>query len=202
MNEAFQKKPVAALFVRPDSVYKQMPGIDAWDELRDARRYKGPHPVVAHPPCRLWSCMKHFSTAPLSEKSLAYVAIKAVRSFGGVLEHPKGSSLWKEAPLPLVGELDGWGGYTIEVEQFWFGHKAEKKTLLYIVGCPKERLPTMPVRFGEPTHVIDRPGRTRKKHRPNSAGYKPWVSKSEREHSPPAFAAWLIEVARRCEPVK
>lgn len=193
------KTIVAALYVRADSVYKSMPNVDAWDESRDARQYSGPHPVVAHPPCRLWGCLKHFSTAPVAEKALAHCAVKAVREFGGILEHPRGSSLWREAHLPPPGEIDQWGGHSIMVEQFWWGHKAEKKTLLYIVGCPIGELPTMPVRFGEPTHVIARPGRTRKKLKPGSAGRKPWVSKAEREHTPPAFAAWLVELARRCK---
>lgn len=191
---------VAALFVRSDSVYKLMPGVDCWDAERDATLYTGPWPVVAHPPCRLWSCLKHFSKAPAEEKSLALFAIEAVRRFGGVLEHPRGSSLWREANLPQPGHVDAWGGYSVVVEQFWWGHKAEKKTILYIVGCPLKLLPTMPVRFGEPSHVIDRPGRNRKAERPGSAGRKPWVTKAEREHTPPAFAAWLIETARRCSP--
>lgn len=192
------KAKVAALFVRHDSVYKLMPCVDSWDEQRNAMLYGGRLPVVAHPPCRLWSCMKHFSTAPESERQLAYFAVDAVRRCGGVLEHPRGSSLWREHGLPMPGETDRWGGYSVVVEQFWWGHKAEKKTLLYIVGCPQDQLPTMPVRYGEPTHVIDRPGRTRKRARQLSAGRKPWVTKAEREHTPPAFAAWLVELALRC----
>jgi hypothetical protein len=38
---------VAALFVLADSVYKTLPGVDAWDEARDARRWPGGGPVVA-----------------------------------------------------------------------------------------------------------------------------------------------------------
>lgn len=43
-------RTVAALFVRADSIYKTMPDVDAWDIERDARRWPGGCPVVAHPP--------------------------------------------------------------------------------------------------------------------------------------------------------
>jgi len=47
-------RTVAALYVQTDGVYYGLPGVDPWDEERDARTYVGPHPVVAHPPCQLW----------------------------------------------------------------------------------------------------------------------------------------------------
>ena len=46
----------------------------------------------------------------------------------------------------------------------------------------------MPHRDGEPTHYIRPPK--------NGMGYKV-VTKQEREHTPPALAAWLVDVARR-----
>ena len=50
--------PVAVLFVRADSIYKSLPGLDAWDAERDATKYQGPHSIVAHPPCRSWGCLR------------------------------------------------------------------------------------------------------------------------------------------------
>lgn len=53
--------PVAALFVRSDSVYKKMEGVECFDMERDARTYDGPWPVVAHPPCRAWGNFAMFA---------------------------------------------------------------------------------------------------------------------------------------------
>jgi len=40
---------IAALFVETGGSYFNLPGVDAWDQARDARKYHGPHPVVAQP---------------------------------------------------------------------------------------------------------------------------------------------------------
>ena len=66
-----------------------------------------------------------------------------------VLEHPKGSRLWHEAPLPMPGEFsDEFGGFTILVDQYQFGHVARKWTHLYIVGIEPKDLPEIPIRGG------------------------------------------------------
>ena len=56
---ALSTPQIAALYVQKDGVYFGLPGVDPWDESRDARRYFGPHPVVAHPPCQRWSVLAH-----------------------------------------------------------------------------------------------------------------------------------------------
>jgi hypothetical protein len=131
-----EKPTCAALFVRSDSVYKTFPGVDAFDgRLRDARNFKGGVPVVAHPPCRAWSCLKKFAKPRPGERLLAVWAVVKVRQNGGVLEHPQGSELWKTLKLPKAGDgQDQFGGWTLEVDQFHWGHKARKRTWLYIVG--------------------------------------------------------------------
>jgi hypothetical protein len=181
---------VAALFVRADSVYHGMPGVDAYDMERDARTYDGPHPVVAHPPCRAWGRLRTFAKPRPDERNLARLAVALVREFGGVLEHPVGSLLWdaQGLPPPQASCRDAWGGHTLPVHQHWWGHRAEKATLLYIVGVEPRDLPEMPMRIDEPTHVVQ----SRKRE-----DYRPHITKAEREHTPPEMAAWLVEVARR-----
>lgn len=181
--------PVAILFARKDSVYKQIPPCDVYDIDRDARTFPGGMPAVCHPPCRAWGRLRHFAKPRPDEKALALFAVDAIRNNGGVLEHPDTSTLWKEAGLPLPGQRDSWGGHSILVNQHWFGHRAEKRTLLYIVGCEPRDLPPLPIRLDEPTHVVQ----SRKRQ-----DYRPHISKAEREHTPLAFAEWLCEVARRC----
>jgi len=45
---------IAALYVSKSGPYFNHPEIDPWDEERDARKYKGPFSVIAHPPCQRW----------------------------------------------------------------------------------------------------------------------------------------------------
>jgi hypothetical protein len=182
---------IAALFVRADSVYKRMPNVDAWDIERNALNWPGGTPVVAHPPCRAWGRLRQWANPRPGEKELALRAVEWVRKHGGVLEHPEGSQLWAEAKLPAPGVRDEFGGYTLPVDQSWWGHKARKRTLLYVVGCEPKNLPDIPLDFREPTHCIHRTKRDRI--------WKPEVTKAEREHSPQAFAEWLVEVARRTQ---
>ncbi|MDD2540060.1 MAG: hypothetical protein PHH28_03330 [Desulfuromonadaceae bacterium] len=182
---------VAVLFARQDSVYKSLPGCDVFDIDRDARCYPGANPVVAHPLCRSWGRLRKFAKPRDDERDLAVFAVDQVRKYGGVLEHPLGSELWSFCDLPLPGRVDSFGGFTLGINQNWFGHRAEKKTLLYIVGVLPGNIPPVPFTLEYASHVIARNNRN-KNYRP------PLVSKSEREHTPPAFAEWLVDLAKRC----
>jgi hypothetical protein len=173
---------VAVLFARADSIYKTLPGVDVWDAHRDARGYPGTAPVVAHPPCRLWSRLSVFAKAPPEEKELAHFALNQARQYGGVVEHPAGSRLWDEADLS-----DGW---VFAAPQFWWGHKAEKPTRFFISGCSPRDLPPIPFVMGEPTHQV---GFTR-----NRRHDKRYLSRPARERTPEDMAKWLVELARRC----
>jgi len=178
---------IAALYVRDDSIYKTMEGVDAWDKERDARNWPGGCPAVVHPPCRAWGQLRQFAKPEPGEKELALLAVEQIRENGGVLEHPAGSTLWKAAGLPHPGKSDG-KGFTVVVDQNWFGHRARKRTRLYICGIEPTDLPEYPITFDEPKAVV-RP-------RKNGQGAT-IISKREREATPPAFARWLVEIARR-----
>jgi hypothetical protein len=181
---------IAVLFARDDSRYKQLEGYDVYDINRDARNYCKSYPVLAHPPCRAWGQLSHMANPRPDEKQLAYFALAQVRLNGGVLEHPAGSRLWKEAHLPLAGEFpDEFGGFTIEVDQYDFGHVAHKQTKLYICGISMNQLPPMPPKNTEPT---DRSicG--------NVAGTKR-CTQYQREYTPDNLIEWMTKVCQFIE---
>lgn len=187
---------VAVLFAREDSIYKTIPGCDVYDATRDARTYDGPWPVVAHPPCRAWGRLRHLAKPRADEKELAIWAVQQVRRFGGVLEHPKASTLWPVAGLPVPGERDAHGGWTLPVLQYWWGHKADKATLLYIVGCEPKDIPQLPMVLGTAPYVV---GNGTTNHiTKGQPGWRPQIPHAEREHTPPQLALWLCQVARGC----
>lgn len=183
---------VAVLYVRGDSVYKSL-GVDCWDIERDARLYSGPFPVVVHPPCRAWGRLRHFAKPRLDEKALGLHAASMVRKYGGVLEHPAASTLFAAAGLPRPGcGVDDFGGWSIQVPQFWWGHRAYKSTWLYVVGCAPGSIPRFPLVLGDaPCTVGLYSGRDR-------ATCRKEISKKEREATPVDFARWLIDLGSRC----
>jgi hypothetical protein len=177
---------IAALYIDPRGPYPSMQDVDCWDESRDARKYDGPYPVVAHPPCGPWGRLASF--CKYQSADCGPRAVEQVRALGGVLEHPADSVLFKHCDMPRPGELpDGHGGVTIEVDQARWGHVARKRTWLYLVGVRVVgKMP--PPR--EPTHWCrKRPGQV------VPAGIR-MCSKEQRRRTPPAFAEWLVSLAR------
>jgi len=183
---------VAVLFARRDSVYKALPGCDVFDRDRNALNWNGGCPVVAHPPCRAWGQLRHFANPRPGERRLTVWALAQVRKHGGVLEHPIQSLIFKRADMPAIGERDSFGGWLFPVTQHWFGHKAEKKTLIYVCGADPATVPAYPLVLGSATHTIGLySGRDRTRSRPD-------CPKADREHTPLAFAQWLVELASTC----
>lgn len=138
---------IAALYVARGGTYYGIDGVDPWDEARDARRYAGPWPVVAHPPCQRWGRYWFGGPSAKVRRKLGddggcfAAALAAVRTHGGVLEHPAHTHAWAAYGLPRPSRDGGWtepdahGGRACHVEQGHYGHRARKATWLYAVSA-------------------------------------------------------------------
>lgn len=187
---------VSVLFARRDSIYKKL-GVDTWDIDRDARNWPGGRKIVAHPPCRGWGCLRANSKHTPEEKALGPWAVAQVQKWGGVLEHPARSSLWKAANLPRPGSgFDQHGGFTLDVDQHWWGHRAQKRTWLYVCGITPGAVPAMPLVITRAPCVINNIHGLRA----GQPGYRSHVTKREREATPPALAEYLLNLAALCRP--
>lgn len=205
-------KTVAALYVEYGGSYFHVPGVDPWDEARDARRYDGPYPVVAHPPCQRWG--KLWAGQPLHIKRTGErkikgddggcfkAALNSVRTFGGVLEHPWGSHAWKHFGLNIPPRSGGWiaahfeGGWTCCVEQGRYGHYARKPTLLLAYHV---ELPELDWGIGEPRldpAVIERMGLKRAKRLGEVGARGGGKDSAPRIGTPQPFRDLLISMAR------
>jgi hypothetical protein len=192
---------IAAIYVQADGCYAGLPGVDLWDEKRDARTYPGPHPVVAHPPCQLWTRFAHVNFArwggehnrPGNDGGCFAAALSALRQWGGVLEHPAFSDAWKAygLPRPVAGKWVQDGDlWVCEVWQSAYGHKARKRTWLLYSGHAVP--PEMDWSRPDGTHQIgfhDQRGPARN---------KPTISGKAASATPPAFRDALLSIARAC----
>ena len=210
---------VAALYVDPNGVYANLPGVDLWDEERDARLYDGPHPVVAHPPCARWSRLAGFTEARFGYKrgedgGCFKAALEAVRTFGGVLEHPAFSAAWARYDLPRPTWHGGWTqsltdpGASCYIEQGRYGLPVKKATWLYACGVelPELRWGYTPDGEGEepngPWGGIenwrDRWEKPEKGSHPRalSGAWRVNQHNGMRSSTPPPFRDALLEIAR------
>lgn len=201
---------IAALFIDPRGPYASRCDVDAWDENRDARSYRGPYPVVAHPPCEAWSRL-----APLREARYGYPrgidggcfasALQSVFRYGGVLEHPAWSEAWPAHGLvrPNFGEwlecerlIDGSNYWVTEVWQVDYGHRARKRTWLLYVGS----VPPAKMRWQRKQHSASVSGLRNRSRRPTSEFNRVWSTEAKR--TPPEFAHELIQLANNCRGAK
>jgi hypothetical protein len=192
---------VAALYVDPRGCYASAPGVELWDEARDARGYDGPHPVVAHPPCTRWCRLAGLVEARWGHRKgddggTFAAALASVRRWGGVLEHPAWTDAWAAHDLPAPVVSGGWsramcGGWVCHVEQGRYGHPAKKATWLYARGV---ELPSL--RWG---HVADQRSTALVSwcgNRVRSGENRPRVGKRQASATPPEFRDMLLTMAR------
>ena len=114
-------------------------------------------------------------------------ALRAVRQFGGVLEHPRSSAAWQWFGMNHPPPGGGWivadflGGWTCEVEQGHYGHAVRKPTWLYLWGASPE-----PLQWGPSGR-----GRT---------GQVQRLSAGKRARTPVPFRDLLLGLAEGCVP--
>jgi hypothetical protein len=204
--------------VDPKGLYPSLLGAErCWGPDRDARRYTGASPVVAHPPCQLWVNMAaaNWWRGLREGKGRPYPAwyagggdggcfasaLASVRRCGGVLEHPAGSWAWAahglRRPEPgkwlFAGEGRHRHGYinALGFEGVWV---CEVRQSAYGNLCAKR---TWLYYVGRrPPFELD----WRKIPGTHQVGWfdrkRPTVSKKQASATPPAFAEALINLAR------
>jgi hypothetical protein len=208
---AYATAKIAALYVMSDGIYSGRLDVDCWDITRDARKYAGPWPVVAHPPCERWG--RYWSGGPSArvrrklgdDGGCFAAALHAVRHFGGVLEHPEASHAFKAHGLLTPPKSGGWVaagdgvGWVCCVEQGHYGHRARKATWLYAVRCV---IPSL--KWGRADGCIRLDAGFNSKAEALAARRDPkWkpvklLSATERAATPLLFAELLIAMAKSC----
>lgn len=202
---------IAALFVETDGCYFGVPGVEPFDQFRDARTYNGTYPVVAHPPCARWGSFWY--GGPILHKlgkrkqkgdddGCFAAALVAVRRCGGVIEHPRGSHAWAHFGIGKPPATGGWietaGGWSCCVWQGNYGHLALKPTWLFYVGPKPPDL-----KWGRPEgDFIPMSGQSfRSKEKKDQAiangwKYKPRIATKMRPRTPLQFRDLLLSLAR------
>jgi hypothetical protein len=179
---------VTALCVQAKSPFHTQ-GANCYDKARDAFLFPGGTPVIAMPPCQQWCRLRRFSTYNLHEMALGLHCVRMVKTWGGVLEQPAQSALFRTATLPAPGQEDA-TGFTVSVDQFNWGHRARKRTWLFVAGLSRGDMPGETLRLGRPTHCVGG----------SSTGLLE-LGASAADATPPEFAAWLLQVARLTRPM-
>lgn len=201
---------IAALYVETDGCYYGLPDVDPWDIERDARKYDGPWPVVAHPPCKRWGrywsggpSIKVRYEKPGQDDGCFKAALEAVRKWGGVIEHPEASHAWSAFGLTKPPKAGGWvradwpyhQGWTCCVEQGHYGHKARKASWIY--ACHTD-LPSLKWGKAEGKMRLDegfRSNEERWRARAHGQTNRPLLTPKERLATPKPFRDLLISIA-------
>lgn len=194
---------VAALYVEKNGPYAGLQDVDVWDAERDARLYPGSHPVVAHPPCSRWCRLaglveKRWGHKKGDDGGTFAAALRDVRKYGGVLEHPAYSDAWTAFGLPIPNPAGGWqrgidGGWTCHVEQGRYGHVAKKATWLYAHGV--DELPSL--RWGSDPDQQSKALVSWCGNHVKSGENRPRVGKKAASATPIEFRDILLSIARK-----
>lgn len=198
---------IAALFVQTGGAYFGLEGVDPWDEPRDARKYPGPWPVVAHPPCQRWG--RYWSGGPSAtvrrkkgdDGGCFAAALAVVETWGGILEHPEASHAWRAFHIVAPPRTGGWvsaglfrPGWTCCVEQGHYGHRARKATWLYAYGC---ELPELAWGASAAGALLDEGYHSaEERRRAIKTGARQRLSARQRSATPFPFRDLLLGVAR------
>lgn len=197
---------IAALFVSSRGPYAGLPDVDLWPVERDARMYRGPYLVVAHPPCERWGRYWHGGPSARVRRvkgddgGCFASALASVRKWGGVLEHPAASAAWAAFGLIEPPRAGGWvcadwdGGWTCCVDQGHYGHRAQKATWLYAVGVPLPMLiwgkSAQTIRLDDGFYSAEERRRTQR------TGICQRLSKRQRIETPIPFRDVLLRMVR------
>ena len=169
------------------SNYQAIPGVEIYDKNRDALSCRSSRPIIAHPPCRFWSAWNHTAQAEVStmigELLLGVFCVRKILANGGVLEHPRLSRLFRATGIPTPKDQVPWRGFTLEIDQRWFGLPFSKKTWIWIYGVPRCQVPPIQLNF-----TLERFGTSAE------------VNPGPRSRTPINLARWLFEVALLCQP--
>ena len=178
---------------------------------RDAREYAGPYPVVAHPPCarwgRYWGGGPMLAGTPRAKKlgddgGCFAAALWAVRTFGGVLEHPEASHAWRWFGLASPRRCGQWWhadqwGWTCCVEQGHYGHRARKATWLYVAR--RKSLPSLNWGASDAGYRLDEGYHSAEERRKSQKlGTISRMPQRERARTPEPFRDLLLGIARGC----
>jgi hypothetical protein len=215
---------IAALFVATGGCYFGLPDVDPWDKERDARKYAGPWPVVAHPPCERWG--RYWGGGPMhhgnsTQKALGdddgcfASALASVCRWGGVLEHPEASHAWRHFGLTIPKWRAGWAwvpgprmpdlmgaAWTCCVAQGNYGHRSRKLTWLLFVGHAPP--PELDWSIPTPRKRLD-PGFHSREERAAAPAERRLIRRlpaPERSATPVAFRGMLLDLARASQPTQ
>jgi hypothetical protein len=195
---------IAALFVATNGCYFGLDDVEPYDVHRDARLYAGPHAVIAHPPCERWG--RYWDGGPSArgrfkkgdDGGCFKSALASVRRWGGVLEHPSGTSAWEAFGIGKPRRDGGWfpadsfGGWTCCVDQGLYGHRASKATWLYVVRTDRPELFWGKANIRLPLEGLSPERRARQ----IKTGVVQNLSRKQRTATPLPFRDLLISIAR------